>query len=223
MPGTTTPNEPRHEPSEFAKRWASPQPTANERAASRRIVPRKDGLTAPAWFTLFAAAVPAVPYRFFLPFTTLFVWLPVWVALFFLQLVPALELLYAARQLSPMLVLCFVVAYRGLSAEGWSGLSLLVMTLPVGFLQNLVLGALWDTLEPVLCTLTGLGEVERVKKAAQRVTAASSIRAGNPARGAAAAAFTQQELDRLAAHDKRPWDPDVQACVRAYERSKKSA
>lgn len=182
---------------------------------------RKDELSPPAWFTLVAAAVPAVPLCFFLPFSTLVVWLPVWVALFFLQLVPALEPLYAVRQLSPMLVLCLVAAYRGLSAEGWSGYRLLVFSLPVGFLQNLVLGALWDTLEPVICNLTGLGEVERVEREDKRVTAASSIRAGDPTRGAAAAAFTQEELDRLAAHDKRPWDADVLAAVKAHERSKK--
>ena len=43
---------------------------------------------------------------------------------------------------------------------------------------------------------------------------AASILAGDPARAAAAAAFTQDELDALAEQNIKPWDPEARAALK---------
>ena len=190
---------------------------AAEAAATPRLTPRPP--PPPPWFTAVAAAVPAVPIAFFLPLSTLACWLPVWVAVFY----------GSSTVLRPILTLlgCFVVTYRGLVDEGWTGWSLYLLTLPIGFLMNLVEGALWDTLEPFLIGQEGFGQgTEKVVQrstgtkpsgsAAEegpRVTAASAVHSGDPTKAVAASAFTQAELDVLASNGVMPWDPQARAAL----------
>ena len=179
----------------------------------------------PAWFTLLAAAVPALPFWLFLPLSTLIVWLPVWVAAFYLQRLSTGSSIIDRIQMP--LFGSLYVSYRGLISEGWVGWKLYVAMWPVGFLMNLVESALWDTFEPFLIGQEGFGQGTAKLKPlsskaassasdppAQRVTAASSILAGDPARAAAAAAFTQDELDALAEQNIKPWDPEARAALK---------
>lgn len=194
---------------------------SREGAKAPRITPRVDanGHAAPPpppWFTLVAAIVPALPCFCFLPASTLFIWHPVWVLCFYFLPRPV-------PQLSPMLVLCLAITFRALSIEGWvNWTSLVPLTAVLGFLMDLAESALWDTLEPFLIGMSGFGAGRRVatqhskaSEPTQRVTAASSIHAGDPARAAAASAFTQTELDALAAQGIKPWGTEARAALKA--------
>ena len=81
----------------------------------------------------------------------------------------------------------------------------------------MVEASLWDTVEPKLVSWwRGFWriEVRPPLATAERVTARSSVLAGDPARAAAASAFTQEELDALAAAGIKPWDPAAQAALK---------
>ena len=124
-------------------------------------------------------------------------------------------------QLQPTLVLCLILTWRALSQEGWTGITLLLLSLVLGFLMNLSEAALWDTVEPLLAELArriwrGWSKAPTQPGAckAERVTARASILAGDPARAAAATAFTQAELDALGAAGIKPWDPQAQAALK---------
>ena len=130
---------------------------SEEGAKAPRMTPRLDanGNAAPPppppWFTFVAAVVPALPCMCFVPPSILLMWHPVWVATFYVLPRPV-------PQLSPMLILCFVVTFRALVHEGWeSWTSLLVLTAVIGFLMNLAESALWDTLEPFMVGMPGFG------------------------------------------------------------------
>ena len=170
----------------------------------------------PPWFTLVAALVPAIPYASVLPLSTLLLWLPVWICAFYYLPRPV-------AQLSPCLVLCIAVTAGALWQQGWSSRWLLLLSPTLGFLMNLVESALWDTLEPFLVGKPGFGAGQQVEvhrecgASGERVTAASSVLAGDPSRAAAASAFTQLELDTLAAHGLKPWDPEAQAALTVLE------
>ena len=193
-----------------------------EGAKAPRIMPRVDAnakaVPPPPWFTFMAAVVPALPCMLFIPARIFVVWHPLWVLAFYFLPRPV-------PQLSPMLVLCFVVTFRALLHEGWVGwYSLAILTALVGFLMNLAHSAFWDTLEPFLVGTPGFGAGKRVpsklpraveEEPVHRVTAASSVRMGDPVRAAAASAFTQRELDALAAQGIKPWDPEARAALEA--------
>lgn len=139
------------------------------------------------------------------------------VLVFYLGRVRLLSPLYAVPQLSPMFVTCVFVCWRALSSAGWtSWFALPLCSLLLGGLQNLAQSALWDTLEPFLVGDPdhGRGVQRLVPQSSQRVTATSSIRGGDPTRGAAASAFTQHELDQLAARGIQPWDPAAQEALK---------
>ena len=76
--------------------------------------------------------------------------------------------------------------------------------------------ALWDTFEPFLIGAPGFGAGRRVEVplSKSRVTAASTIAGGDADRAAAASAFTQAELDALAARGIKPWDPEARAALK---------
>lgn len=185
-------------------------------AATPRLMPRSDSAGKPVkppppWFTLVAALVPAVPYTCVLPASTLLLCLPVWIAVFY-------SLPRPLPQLSPCLILSIGVAARELWHHGWSLVWLSLLSLPLGFLMNLVESALWDTLEPFLVGKPGFGAGLQVPMAStERVTAASSVLAGDSLRAAAASAFTQVELDTLASHGIKPWDPEARAALKKIE------
>ena len=195
-----------------------------EGARSPRMMPRVDanGSAAPPpppWFTFAAAVVPAIPCVCFVPPSVLLMWHPVWVASFYLLPRPV-------PQLSPMLILCFVVIFRALVHQGWeSWAPLLLLTSILGFSMHLAESALWDTVEPFLMFgMFGFGAGRQSVKTRSsasgrgdplRVTAASSVLAGDPTRARLASAFTQAELDALAAHGIKPWDPEAQAALKS--------
>ena len=123
----------------------------------------------PPWFTLVAAIFPAIPVACFVPVSTMFIWLPVWIAAFYLLPRPL------GIELSPMLFVCLVVTYRALSHEGWSGVGLYLLTPILGFLMNLVESALWDTAEPFLVGQPGFGAgTTRVRQVGSGAGGASS-------------------------------------------------
>ena len=164
----------------------------------------------PPWFTLVAALVPALPFAIFLPISLLLWYLPLYVACFY-----AKERLVRYALLPPRLPMCIGVcvfaSYRGLVAAGWTGWSLYAVSLICGFLMDLAESALWDTMEPFIFGQEGFGEgkkqpVKLSSQDAQRMNAAASVKAGDPARAAAASAFTQKELDALAAKGFKPDD-----------------
>ena len=115
-----------------------------------------------------------------------------------------------------MLFICLVATWRDLLLAGYeSWYSLLPLTAVLGFLMNLAESALWDTLEPFSpLAKAGFGAGTRVPVRGERVTAASSIAAGDPTRGAAASAFTQLELDTLARAGIKPWDASARAALK---------
>ena len=98
--------------------------------------------------------------------------------------------------------------------------------------MNLSHSAFWDALEPKLIGQQGFGEgrTKKIKLDANgkpmspedlavatsiaRVTAASAVASGDPTKGAAAASFTQRELDLLAKCGINPWDPAAQAALK---------
>jgi hypothetical protein len=167
----------------------------------------------PTWFTLIAAAVPAIPFSVWVSYQVLLYWLPVWVVTFY-------ALPRKVLRLSPTLLVSMFATHGSLVEARWAGWSLWVATALLGFLMDLIESALWDSLEPYIIGQKGFGagSRRRVDQGAggERVTAASSIRGGDPARAAAASAFTQAELDALSRGIK-PWDPQANAALKKLE------
>jgi hypothetical protein len=184
-------------------------------AATPRLIQREKP-PPPPWFTLVAGLVPAVPYSCFAPASNLLLWLPVYVACYYIFVRSRWNNLVCV-------LLCVGVTYRALSQMAWSFWARIAGSPILGFLMHLVESALWDTIEPFLIGQAGFGAGEQVwvnppgaSRGEERVTAASSVRAGDP-RAAAASAFTQAELDVLAAHGIKPWDPEAQAALKRLE------
>ena len=137
----------------------------------------------------------------------------------------------------PKFTLFAIPAYAShlaLAADAyWSaGWVKLVLSAVSGALMNLSHSAFWDALEPKLIGQQGFGEgrTKKIKLDANgkpmspedlavatsiaRVTAASAVASGDPTKGAAAASFTQRELDLLAKCGINPWDPAAQAALK---------
>ena len=148
---------------------------------------------------------------------------PIWVALFYVPRVPNVKLF----------ALTAYVAHAALESDGWSANWMrYVLSAVCGGLLNLAHSAFWDALEPKIIGKEGFGQGKAramkidtngkpmdpqdlaLAQSIARVTAASSIASGDPAKGAAAAAFTQSELDILASKGIRPWDPAAQAALK---------
>ena len=152
--------------------------------------------TPPFWFTIFAAVLPALPYCAFVRPQPLLLWLPLWVVLFYMRRVHILSPLYALPQLQPMLLMTWVVTWRELTAAGWSMWASRLLCLPLGFLQNLVQSALWDSFEPLLIgdPTHGVGMVRQI-----------------PIPSAPSEFTKQEEVELLAARG----DPNAQAALKA--------
>ena len=95
-----------------------------------------------------------------------------------------------------MLLMTWVVTWRELTAAGWSMWASRLLCLPLGFLQNLVQSALWDSFEPLLIgdPTHGVGMVRQI-----------------PIPSAPSEFTKQEEVELLAARG----DPNAQAALKA--------
>ena len=109
-----------------------------------------------ALFCLGAAALPAVPFCICLPASTLLLWFPLWIAIFYLPLPKA----WTGRCLMAM---CSYVTYNGLTAGGYSSwASILPGTIALAICMNLSLSALWDAAEPFIIGSPNFGQGTQV-------------------------------------------------------------
>jgi hypothetical protein len=187
-------------------------------------------------FCLFAAAVPAVPFCIFLPASLLIYCLPVWVIVFYIPLPLTSYLLFAVCALTTYrglvaegwttwlgLVAGTVVLAEcmnlSLSALWDAAEPFLIGSPEFGKGKQLrrppkrvILDKDGKPLGPHTVLSPGaelLVDGRPYTVPGERVTAATSIAAGDSARGAAAAAFTQKELDALSSIGLKPWDPQA--------------
>ena len=190
---------------------------AEGEAAPRFVASQRRRAPPPPWFTFLAAMVPALPYVIMISASTLVMYFPVYVAVFYLgnAIVPQ-----SMRRVSLCLLLCFFATGRALANNGWSGIALVLLTVVLGMFMHLAESAMWDTFEPFLVGQPGFGagtQIPHPPDGVQRVTAASAIRKGDPDRAAAASAFTQAELDALTAQGIMPWDAKAKEALRKLE------
>ena len=204
---------------------------------SRALPPTSDASPPSTGFCLFAAAVPAAPFCLYLPASLLLFSLPVWVFIFYLPLPLTSYKTFAACTLATYYGLTvlegwmswwkiaagtfFLAQCMNLSLSAlWDAAEPFLIGSPnFGSGKQLVrhppkrrviLDKDGKPLGPQTVLLPGtelLVDGKPYIVPGERVTAATSIAAGDPTRAAAAAAFTQNELDALAMMGVKPWDP----------------